>query len=211
MEPEKDIFEQWREERESRNLFRKIMDNISLWWKNEARFYWINFKTGIKNIIYWFPIIWKDRNWDSHYIFEIMMHKLKAQSKYIGERYIHTRAKRDAEVMMTCVRLMKLVQDEFYSSEYMDYHKTKNWFEPCKDKEGYSTWESKELEENFDDYFAKYPLIYKRVINGEGVFNLEGRENDKQVIAMNIAHINHNRARKLLFKIMEQNIEGWWD
>jgi len=211
MEPEKDIFEQWREERESRNLFRKIMDNISLWWKNEARFYWINFKTGIKNIIYWFPIIWKDRNWDSHYIFEIMMHKLKAQSKYIGERDIHTRAKRDAEVMMTCVRLMKLVQDEFYSSEYMDYHKTKNWFEPCKDKEGYSTWESKELEENFDDYFAKYPLIYKRVINGEGVFNLEGREDDNQVIAMNIAHINHNRARKLLFKIMEQNIEGWWD
>ena len=211
MEPEKDIFEQWREERESRNLFRKIMDNISLWWENEARFYWINFKTGIKNIIYWFPIIWKDRNWDSHYIFEIMMHKLKAQSKYIGERDIHTRAKRDSEVMMTCVRLMKLVQDEFYSSEYMDYHKTKNWFEPCKDKEGYSTWESKELEENFDDYFAKYPLIYKRVINGEGVFNLEGREDDKQVIAMNIAHINHNRARKLLFKIMEQNIEGWWD
>lgn len=211
MEPEKDIFEQWREERESRNLFRKIMDNISLWWENEARFYWINFKTGIKNIIYWFPIIWKDRNWGSHYIFEIMMHKLKTQSKYIGERDIHTRAKRDAEVMMTCVRLMKLVQDEFYSSEYMDYHKTKNWFEPCKDKEGYSTWESKELEENFDDYFAKYPLIYKRVINGEGVFNLEGRENDKQVIAMNIAHINHNRTRKLLFKIMEQNIEGWWD
>ena len=211
MEPEKDIFEQWREERESRNLFRKIMDNISLWWENEARFYWRNFKTGIKNIVYWFPTICKDRNWDSHYIFEIMIHKLKAQSKYIGERDIHTRAKRDAEVMMTCVRLMKLVQKETYSSEYMDYHKTKNWFEPCKDKEGYSTWESKELEENFDDYFAKYPLIYKRVINGEGVFNLEGREDDKQVIAMNIAHINHNRARKLLFKIMEQNIEGWWD
>jgi len=211
MEPEKDILEQWREERESRNLFRKIMDNISLWWENEARFYWRNFKTGIKNIVYWFPIICKDRNWDSHYIFEIMIHKLKAQSKYIGERDIHTRAKRDAEVMMTCVRLMKLVQKETYSSEYMDYHKTKNWFEPCKDKEGYSTWESKELEENFDDYFAKYPLIYKRVINGEGVFNLEGREDDKQVIAMNIAHINHNRARKLLFKIMEQNIEGWWD
>jgi hypothetical protein len=28
---------------------------------------------------------------------------------------------------------------------------------------------------------------------------------------MNIGHINHSRARKLLFKIMEENIEGWWD
>ncbi len=31
--------------------------------------------------------------------------------------------------MRLCVKLMKLVQDEFYSSEYSDYHKTKHWFE----------------------------------------------------------------------------------
>jgi hypothetical protein len=139
------------------------------------------------------------------------MHKLKAQSKYIGGRDIHTRAKRDAEVMMTCVNLMKLVQEDFYSSEYSDYHKTKHWFEDLEDKPGFSSWESKLLEENFDDYFKKYPLIYKRVLNGEGIFGRDGREEDKQVIAMNIGHINHDRARKLLFKIMEEHIEGWWD
>jgi len=43
------------------------------------------------------------------------------------------------------------------------------------------------------------------------VFRREGREEDKQVIAMSIAHINHDRARKLLFKLMEENIERWWD
>ena len=84
-------------------------------------------------------------------------------------------------------------------------------FEDIEDKPGLSSWESKLLEENFDDYFKKYPLIYKRVLNGEGVFGREGRKEDKQVIAMNIAHINHDRARKLLFKIMEENIERWWD
>jgi hypothetical protein len=140
-----------------------------------------------------------------------MIHKLKAQSKYIGDRGIHLRAERDAEVMMTCVKLMKLIQDDFYSSEYSDYHKTKHWFEDVPGKEGYSSWESKLLEENFDDYFKKYPLIHKRVLNGEGVFGREGRKEDKQVIAMNIAHINHDRARKLLFKLMEENIERWWD
>jgi hypothetical protein len=67
------------------------------------------------------------------------------------------------------------------------------------------------LEENFDDYFKKYPLIYKRVLNGEGIINREGREDDKQLIAMNIGYINHDRVRKLLFKTMEENIEGWWD
>jgi hypothetical protein len=211
MEPEKDIFDQWEEERKQNPWFIRKLEFIPLWWNHEGKYYHKMFRTGVKNLIYWFPIIWKDRNWDSHYIFEILSHKIKAQSKYIGERDIHTRAKRDAEVMMTCYRLMKLVQDEFYSSEYFDYHKTKHWFEDIEDRPGLSTWESKLLKENFDDYFSKYPLIYKRVLNGEGCFNRDGRREDKQIIAMNIAHINHDRARKLLFKIMEEEIEKWWD
>jgi hypothetical protein len=169
------------------------------------------FRMGVKNLIYWFPIIWKDRNWDDSYIFTIMKHKLTSQADYIGRRDLHTRAQLDAKRMRLCVKLMGLVQDEFYSAEYADYHKTKHWFQDLPEKSGYSSWESRLLEENFDDYFKKYPLIYKRVINGEGVFGREGREEDKQIIAMNIGHINHDRARKLLFKIMEENIEGWWD
>ena len=211
MEPEKDIFEQWAEEREKESWIVRKLRLIPLWWDNEGKYYHKTFRTGVRNLVYWFPIIWKDRNWDSHYIFEIMVHKIKAQSKYIGERDIHTRAKRDAEIMMLCVNLMKLVQDEHYSGEYTDYHKTKHWFEDVPGKEGLSSWESKLLEENFDDYFKKYPLIYKRVLDGEGVFGRDGREDDKQIIAMNIGHINHERARKLLFKLMEQNIERWWD
>jgi hypothetical protein len=211
MEPEKDIFDQWTEEREKESWLVRKLKCIPLWWDNDGRYYHKYLKQGVKNIWYWFPIIWKDRHWDSHYIFEILSHKIKAQSEYIGSRDIHTRAKRDAEIMMTCVRLMKLVQEETYSSEYSDYHKTKHWFEDVPGKEGYSTWESKLLEENFEDFFKKYPLIYKRVLGGEGPFGREGREDDKQVIAMNIGYINHDRARKLLFKIMEQNIERWWD
>lgn len=211
MEPEKDIFEQWREERESRSWLKKQTDKLSIWWKFEGRYTISNIKYGFKNIRYWLPVIWKDRNWDDVFIFIILKHKLQSQVKYIGDRDFHAGAKRSAEVMMTCVRLIDKVKDEYYSMEYMDYHKTKHWFEPCKDKEGRSTWESRLLEENFDDYFAKYPLIYKRVINGEGVFNIEGRKDDKRIIAMNMAYINHDRARRLLFKIMEQNIEKWWD
>jgi hypothetical protein len=143
-----------------------------------------------------------------------MKHKLTSQADYIGRRDFHTRAQLDAKRMRLCVKLMGLVQDEFYSSEYSDYHKTKHWFEPVPGKEGYSSWESRLLEENFDDYFKKYPLIYKRVINGEGIFSLEDHDNvstdKKQRIAMNIGHINQERAHKLLFKIMEENIEGWY-
>jgi hypothetical protein len=50
-------------------------------------------------------------------------------------------------------------------------------------------------------------------LNGEGVFRIDD-ENDserKMRIAMNIGRINHDRARNLLFKLMNENIEKWWD
>jgi hypothetical protein len=209
-EPEMDIFEQWRKERESKPWIVRKLEFIPMWWRNDGKYLHRTFWTGLKNLWHWFPVIWKDRNWDHQFIFDILSHKLKAQSKYIGDRGNHISAERDAEVMMTCVRLIKKVQDEFYSMEYMEYEKTKHWFEDVPDSPGYSSWESRQLEENFDDYFKKYPLIHKRVLNGEGWLKIEDFT-DKHRIASNIAHINHKRAKKLLFKIMEENIEGWWD
>jgi hypothetical protein len=191
------------------NFFRRIY----LWWVHDGKYYHKYFKQGIKNIWYWFPIIWKDRNWDDHYIFEILKHKLKAQAKYIGKRDFHTRAQLDAKRMRLCIELINKVQEEEYSSEYMDYHRDRVWFTDCEDRPGSSLYNSEEIWEKYDDYFAKYPLIYKRVMKGEGVFILNGRDEKdmKHIIAMNIGHINQQRAQDLLFKILNENINGWWD
>ncbi len=118
--------------------------------------------------------------------------------------------------MRLCANLIDKVQDEFYQIEYMDYFESKYWFEPVKDKPGYSSMESETLSENFDAYFKKYPLVYKKVLTNKElqIFGIEPREGEddvKQRIAMNIGRYNHERARKLLFRIMEENIEGWWD
>ena len=190
-----------------------IFERIYLWWDMDGRYYHKYFKQGVKNLWYWFPVIWKDRNWDSHYIFDMLQHKLTAQANYIGRRDFHTRAQLDAKRMRLCVKLIKKVQEEDYTMEYMDYHKDRVWFTDCEDRPGSSLYNSEEVWEKYDEYFAKYPLVYKRVLKGEGVFTLNGRDESdmKRIIAMNIAHLNHDRARKLLFKIMEENIEGWWD
>ena len=190
------------------NVFRRIY----LWWNHDGKYYHKYFKQGVKNLWYWFPIIWKDRNWDDHYIFEVVKHKLKAQAKYIGNQDRHTRAQLDAKRMRLCVKLIELIQDETYQMEYMDYHKDRVWFTDCEDKPGYSIYNSEEVWENYDAFFKKYPLVYKRVMKGEGPFTLNGRDESdmKRIIAMNIAHINQERVHKLLFKILEQNIRGWW-
>lgn len=69
--------------------------------------------------------------------------------------------------------------------------------------------EYKEQEaEHFDDYFKKYPRVYKQVLNME---KTPFSRKEKRGIAINMAHINEKRANKLLFKILEQNINKWWD
>lgn len=188
-----------------------ILDSIFLWWNHQGKYYHKFLIQGVKNIIYWFPIIWKDRNWDHRYIYDILQHKLKAQAKYIGSKDRHTRAKYDAQRMNLCVNLIQKLQDDFYEMEYTNYAKDKHWFEPCNDGTGNSTWKTENIWEEYDQYFRKYPLIYKRVMNGEGYFPIKEKENDKHLIAMSIAHINFDRAHKLLFKIMERDINGWWD
>lgn len=156
----------------------------------------------IKNLIRWFPIIWKDQDWDDHYIWEILKFKLKNQAEYIGNHDRHTRAKRDSQIMMLCVRLIEKVQSEYYSSEYMDYHESDYNFVDSKDFPGMYELDIVEKSERFDEFFKKYPLVYRCVPDLNA---------PKSRIAIQIAHMNHKRARKLLFNILEKNIEGWWD
>lgn len=159
------------------------------------------FFKNIYNLYRWFPIIWKDRDWDTHYIWEILKFKLTNQADYIGRYDRHTCAKRDAERMMLCVRLIEKVQDEHYRIEYMDYEETKFEFIPSDHCKDCSELEVKIISDNLDEYFKKYPRIYKQIED----------KSDRRRVAFKMGRINHNRARKLLFNILEQNIEAWWD
>ncbi len=180
-----------------------MINRIKLWWKFDGKYYHRDFVYGIKNLIRWFKIVWKDRDWDDHFIWVLMMKKLEFQSKYIGDNDRHMSAKRDAEIMRTCVELMKRVKEEYYGIEYMDYHDSDyNWID-C-DKPGYKQLDIVENKEWFDDYFKKYPLVYKRVKE-------KYPDKPKGQIAMYMSMENHNRVRKLLFTLMERNIERWWD
>jgi hypothetical protein len=182
---------------------KKVIENIGLWWEFEGRYYHKDFVNGIKNLIRWFPTIWKDRDWDDHFIWEIMMKKITFQADYIGKRDFHTRAKRDAEIMMTCVRLMGKVREEYYHMEYMDYHESTYDFVDC-DTPGHKELKIAEVSENFDDYFKKYPRTYKNILS-------ENPNESKSRIAFLMSMENHRKARRILFKLMENNLEAWWD
>ena len=179
------------------------------------------FFTSVGNLIKWFPVIWKDRDWDDHYIFEVFKFKLEKQAKYIKEKGFHTNSDLDAKRMMLCVKLMEKVQEDFYTMEYMDYEEKDFFFVPTgegiEDGEGGYYMETRLKKENLNDFFKKYPLVYKKIITNKKyhIFKMDNEDltsyEVKSRIALNIGRYNHERARKLLFKILSENIERWWN
>jgi hypothetical protein len=188
------------------------MKRIALWWRWHGKHLHRDIRHGIKNLWRWFPTIWRDRNWDGHFIFELLAKKLEFQAKHIGDRNWHMNAKRDAEIMRLVVRLIRLNQEDTYAMEYMDYYRSNISFEQTDETGKWFEMHDELLSENLDDYFAKYPRQYKRVMARQT--NWVGNEidiTDKKIVAMTIAHENQERCHKLLFRIMEQNIRRWWD
>jgi hypothetical protein len=179
-----------------------MIERIKLWWRFEGRYYHKDFTNGIKNLWKWFPAVWRDRDWDPYYIYSVLIHKLEKQATYIHKYGNHVSAERDAEKMFLCARLARIQQEELYMDEYYDTYKIKWEFVPTDETEKWFTMETEITSENFIDYFAKYPRQYRLI---------DKTDKEKNEIAREIAYRNQERSRKLLFKIMEENIERWWN
>ena len=179
-----------------------MIESIKLWWRYEGRYYHKDFIQGVKNLWNWFPTIWKDRDWDQTFIYEILIHKLEKQAKRIGQNDWHTEAKRDAEKMLLCARLARIQQEDLYIFEYMEYLDQDFEFIPTDETEEYFTMESTVTRDDLVDYLYKYRHQHKLI---------NKTDKDNHHIAIEIARNNQVRSRKLLFKIMEENISGWWD
>jgi hypothetical protein len=169
-------------------------------------------KRSIKNLWKWFPIIWKDRDWDHWYIYQIIEFKLRKQSDYTSKVDIHTRAQEDARDMLICANLINKIKDGFYDSEYIDYHESEFEFLDIEDKPGFSELKINEISEDYDSYFKKYPNWYKRAINyikeNQSRYNTD--YNDKKLVAMVMGDLRQQKAKELVFKIISNKIEGWW-
>ena len=179
-----------------------MLEKLRLWWKFEGRYYHKNFIQGIKNLWKWFPTIWKDRDYDGDFIYEILRVKLENQAYFIANEDRHVGAQRDAERMLLCARLIQIQQEDLYATEYLDYYKEDHKFIPTDETKQWYTMENTLIEDNLDEYFAKYPKQYKKYANDS---------ERRQRIAFEIALDNQKRSCRLLFKILEEHIGEWWD
>lgn len=187
--------------------------NDSAWdrktWRRYSPVWFLEFIRGIQNLIHWLPVIWKDRHWDDHYIFEVLKHKIKLQRKYIVDSNRHTRVNIDNRDMTIVLNLIERVQDEYYALEYLDYVKSKFRFEPTgllhNGEETYSM-EQDVIFENYDAYLKKYRTSVRAVMKS----NMETTI-DKSKLCFQVAQYNQQKAHNLLFRILNERLTWWWD
>lgn len=189
----------------------KLIWKIQRWFRWEAKYLHKDIIKGIKNLWKWFPLVWKDRDWDHHFIFETLKFKITNTANYIKSHDRYVGADRDYEVMMTCVRLIEKIQEEDYDGEWGNYINQKM---TMKEIEGESSkiLDFEIISENFKTYFDKYPNVHKKALAASsGAERWPYSEISDQTLAMWMSHYNHRKAKRILFTLMERNIEKWWD
>lgn len=178
------------------------------WFKWDAKHFHRYVSHGFKNLWRWFPIIWKDRDYDHDFIFEILKFKLNNMATRFEQTNRFVDSTKQASKIRTCTRLIQKIQDCSYTDEMHDYWETKMRVEKVKNSVNYSM----EFDDTKDDlhlFLDKYPNDVRRALKSS---YLKDRENptNKQ-IAVVISRLREDRAKLLLFKIMDRNIMSWWD
>lgn len=183
-----------------------IWYKIQLFWKYDLKYYPSRFLRGVKNLIEWFPIIWEDRDHDSQYLMDIMKFKIQKMSKLQGSTNSHVSTQRNVEIMNTVVKLIDKVQEETYRHEYYDYIDSEFEFVKVEGTDHF-TFEEKVTRDDSQNYIKKYPLTYKQITS----HRLYKGDVDERIIPMIMGDIRHEKAKRLLYTLMERNVEKWWE
>ena len=136
-------------------------------WRRYAPIWFNKFIDSVSNLFKWLPVIWKDRNWDGNYIFEILKHKLILQREYLVSKNRHMSIPITNRDITLCLNLIERIQEEYYEMEVYDYHETKLRFTPVKDTPKYFELNIDTVSENFDAYFALHKATVKKCLKAD--------------------------------------------
>lgn len=163
------------------------------------------FLTGCRNLIKWAPTIYHDRGWDDSFILKILQKKIEFQRKQLVDANRHTRIDIDNRDMTLVLNLLERVREEYYQMECMDYWESDIVFEKIPNDSSRKLVDIVDKWEKFDEFLSKYPSSVRAVIKEHG------QQDDKKRLCLLVSYYNHNKANKLLFKVLEERLAFWWD
>lgn len=84
-----------------------------------------NFIRNVKRVFHWLPIIWKDRDWDYYFIYEMLKQKLIRVEAYILKDGIHLFNEADAASIRKAIEMIEEVQYEYHIDKFLS--ESKDW------------------------------------------------------------------------------------
>ena len=75
------------------------------WLRRQVR----NCRIGLANLWHWFPVIWRDRNWDHVWILVMLVRKLRLTAQHIEHHQNYEGWEPDGARIRQCARLFERV------------------------------------------------------------------------------------------------------
>lgn len=146
----------------------------------------------VYRILYWLPILWRDRWWDSCFLLTIMAAKLRYDAERYAKSGCHVGNERDAKQMRTAAALCERLSRQDYASP----------------------WDAEETEagRRFFDYLS----TNKRTRGGLTYCSSEGYVPDVALSrASTWAGERHDAMRdqdlEFLLRLFRKHLFSWWD
>lgn len=150
----------------------------------------------IKNVFRWLPIIWKQYDFDYHYSLEVFKFQLKKQAEFLeSDRALTSSSKDRAKRIRTVIKLMDKIYAEEYAMEYQDI---------LEEMYGKDVLETELVPFQGDSEFKTLKFKYESWDNAEEISQIKD-----ELFQMSIE--KQNRAHKILWAIIEKDIQTWWD
>jgi len=113
------MFNDMSRDSKRRGIIERIHDRIRYRWFRDLDTAWPEFKRGVKNLVFWFPTVWQDRDWDQHYLNTMMERKIRKMLAYrkdpnsnymacVGEEKVN-------RAMLEMAELLKRINEDMYS------------------------------------------------------------------------------------------------
>jgi hypothetical protein len=159
---------------------------------------WRNFIRGIKNLVIWFPTVWKDRQWDHQFIYMMMRHKLHLTEQCIRNYGYHVNNIQDADQIKECIDILdRLINDEYHEDAFESHLKI--WGKPE------ISWGN--VVHGDDEPLDRFNINYPNVRTNED----KKKERSDFKLACKMEEKLQQSDLHNLFLNMERNIRGWWD
>jgi len=161
---------------------------------------------GVRNIIRWMPIIYRDRHWDHAFITDMLQKKLEfTREELVSANRFHG-VKAVNKDLTLALNLLERIKHSYYELEMHEYIKKSYDFVPADVTAEYFTMEATILEDNLEDYLAKYKRTAKKL---RKKYKLKVADTEK--LAYRVSDYNQQKCERIFWKLMHYKLNHWWD